>query len=215
MPTTTPTGRGTRMSAEERRETVLAAAVAEFARGGLDGTSTETIARRAGISQPYLFRLFPTKKALFLAVVADCFARLVTMARDAADGRTNQEAMEEFASSYTRLLLEDRTYLLVQLHAYAACDDEDVREVTRRGFRELWATIEAVSGVPPEEVRDFFAHGMLLNVAAAMDLPAVDEQWAELACLKLDGEMDHGLGLPAAQGRPVAVMTDEAASPGP
>jgi hypothetical protein len=71
-----------------------------------------------------------------------------------------------------------------------------------------------VSGVPPEEVRDFFAHGMLLNVAAAMDLPAVDEQWAELACLKLDGEMDHGLGLPA-EGSPVAVTTAEAASPGP
>ena len=61
------------MPATERREMVLEAAVAEFAARGLAGTSTEDVARRAGISQPYLFRLFPTKKALFLALVGRCF----------------------------------------------------------------------------------------------------------------------------------------------
>ncbi len=61
------------MSAEERRETVLEAAVVEFAARGLAGTSAEDVARRAGISQPYLFRLFPTKKALFVALVERCY----------------------------------------------------------------------------------------------------------------------------------------------
>ena len=64
------------MPATERREMVLEAAVAEFAAHGLAGTSTEDVARRAGISQPYLFRLFPTKKALFLALVERCFRRV-------------------------------------------------------------------------------------------------------------------------------------------
>ena len=62
-----------RMSAEERREAILEAARLEFASTGFHGTSTETIAERAGISQPYLFRLFGTKKELFVASVRRCF----------------------------------------------------------------------------------------------------------------------------------------------
>ena len=64
------------MPAAERREMVLEAAVADFAAHGLAGASTEDVAHRAGISQPYLFRLFPTKKALFLALVERCFRRI-------------------------------------------------------------------------------------------------------------------------------------------
>ncbi|WP_406530887.1 helix-turn-helix domain-containing protein, partial [Streptomyces sp. I8-5] len=58
-----------RMSAEERRESVIRAAITEFARGGYSATSTEAIAKRVGVSQPYLFRLFPSKQAMFLAAV--------------------------------------------------------------------------------------------------------------------------------------------------
>ena len=64
-----------RLSAEERRDEVVAAAVTEFSQGGLAGTSTEAIARRAGVSQPYLFQLFGTKKELFIAVIRRCFER--------------------------------------------------------------------------------------------------------------------------------------------
>ena len=60
---------GTRSTAAERRDAVLRAAQVAFARGGLHGTSTEEIAEAAGISQPYLFRLFGTKKKLFVASV--------------------------------------------------------------------------------------------------------------------------------------------------
>ena len=96
-----------RMPAAERREMVLEAAVAEFAAGGLAGTSTEGVARRAGISQPYLFRLFPTKKALFLALVERCFRRVEDTFTAAAGDLTGDEAMTAMADSYTRLL-DDR-----------------------------------------------------------------------------------------------------------
>src|SRR5437867_4725479 len=102
---------GVRMSAGERRETVLEAAVVEFAIRGLAGTSTEDVARRAGISQPYLFRLFPTKKALFLALVERCFRRVEDTFTAAAGDLTGDEAMTAMADSYTRLL-DDRTLLL-------------------------------------------------------------------------------------------------------
>ena len=165
-----------RMPAAERRELVLDAAVAEFAVHGLAGTSTEDVARRAGISQPYLFRLFPTKKALFLALVDRCFRRVQDTFTDAAGDLTGEEAKMAMADAYERLL-EDRTLLLLQMQAYAACDDPDIRVATRAGFKKLWELIERLTGLPFQDVVDFFAIGMLMNVAAAMDLPAVDERW--------------------------------------
>jgi AcrR family transcriptional regulator len=167
------------MTADERRESVLEAAVVEFSARGLDGTSTEHVAHRAGISQPYLFRLFPTKKALFLALVERCFQRVADAFTAAAADRTGEEALDAMGQAYDKLL-EDRTLLLLQLHAYAASDDPDIRKATQAGFRQLWLLVERLTGESFERVLQFFAIGMLLNVAAALDLPTVDERWASL-----------------------------------
>jgi AcrR family transcriptional regulator len=157
-----------RSTAEERREAVLQAALVEFASGGLDGTNADVIARRAGISQPYLFRLFASKKALFVAAVERTFDRVRDTFREAADGLTGVEAKEAMAAAYLELL-KDPTFLQLQLHAYAAAvADEDVRAATRRGFGRLWDEMLALTGVSVEQSRDFMAIGMLLNVAAAM-----------------------------------------------
>ena len=165
-----------RMPAAERRELVLDAAVAEFAVHGLAGTSTEDVARRAGISQPYLFRLFPTKKALFLALVDRCFRRVADTFTSAAGDLTGDEALDAMADAYERLL-DDRILLLLQMQAYAACEDPEIRAATRAGFKRLWELVERLTGLPFQTVVDFFAVGMLMNVAAAMDLPSVDERW--------------------------------------
>src|SRR5271166_5311908 len=122
-----------RMPAAERREMVLEAAVAEFAAHGLAGTSTEDVARRTGISQPYLFRLFPTKKALFLALVQRCYQRVEDTFSTAAADRTGEEALGAMGDAYERLL-DDRTLLLLQMQAYAASDDPEIRAVTRDGY---------------------------------------------------------------------------------
>ena len=167
----------TRMTAQERREMVLEAALTEFAAHGLDGTSTEDIARRAGISQPYLFRLFPTKKALFLALVPQGFGKASAAFTAAAADLTGDEALAAMADAYHKLLT-DRTLLLMQLQSYAACEDPDIRDVTRAGFKDLWTLVERLTGLPYERIVEFFAMGMLINVAAAMDLTAVDERWA-------------------------------------
>jgi AcrR family transcriptional regulator len=159
-----------RSTAEERREDVLKAALIEFASGGLDGTSTDAIARRAGISQPYLFRLYPTKKTLFIAAVARTFERCIKTFRAAAEGLHGMQAKEALAAAYLGLL-RDKTFLQVQLHAYAAsCDDDEVRDTTRRGFGRMWDEINILTGMDAEASRDFVAVGMLLNVAAAMGL---------------------------------------------
>ena len=105
-----------------------------------------------------------------------CFQRIEAAVTAAAGDKTGEEALEAMGDEYERLL-ENRTLLLLQMHAYAACEDLDIRAATRAGFKRLWALVERVSGLPFDRVVAFFAMGMLMNVAAAMDLPAVDERW--------------------------------------
>src|SRR5438270_12256468 len=161
-----------RMSAEERREEIVEIALSEFAIGGLHGTSTEAVAQRAGISQPYLFRLFGTKKELFLACIGRCFDRTEGAFRAAAEADESGAPLEAMGKAYVELLA-DRELLLSQMQTYAACGDDEIRGVVRNRWGELYRTVERLSGAPAEEVRAFFATGMLLNVAAAIDLPEI------------------------------------------
>jgi AcrR family transcriptional regulator len=168
----------TRKTADERREEILAVSLVEFGEHGLDGTSTDTIARKAGISQPYLFRLFGTKKELYLETVRRCLSQTLELFEEAADGLRGEEAMNAIGEAY-RGLLADRTRLRAQMQAYADCDDDDVREVVRAGFGRLVDYVTHVSGAEPDTIRDFFAFGMLLNVFASMDLLEHPAAWAK------------------------------------
>jgi AcrR family transcriptional regulator len=167
-----------RKTAEERREAVLGAAVEEFAQRGLDGASTEAIAAKAGISQPYVFRLFGTKKELFKAVVSRCFRETLELFQRAAEGKRGEEALDAIGEAY-RDLLRDRTRLEAQMQAYSACEDPEICEVVRNGFGDLVTYVERVSGAPPERITQFFATGMLMNVLASMGLQEPDEPWAQ------------------------------------
>ena len=167
-----------RLTAVERREEIVEAAMAEFAERGLHGTSTEAVARRAGVSQPYLFRFFPTKKDLFVAAVARGFQRTLETFQLAVGRAESDDLFHEMGQAYVKMLA-DRKMLLAQLHAYAACEDAEVRKVVRAGFADLHAYVQRVTGAEEDRVRDFFAVGMLINVMAAMDLPRVDEPWAK------------------------------------
>jgi AcrR family transcriptional regulator len=167
-----------RKTAEERREAVLDAAVEEFALHGLAGASTEAIAEKAGISQPYVFRLFGTKKELFMAVVARCFRETLELFQRAAEGKRGPEALKAMGQAYQEQLLPDRIKLQAQLQAYSACDDPEVCRVVRNGYGDLVAYVERVSGAGAGDVTRFFAAGMLLNVIAAMGVHDGSEPWA-------------------------------------
>jgi AcrR family transcriptional regulator len=172
----------TRQTAAARREAVLEAANVEFALRGLHGASTDAIARRAGISQPYLFRLFGSKKRLFIAVIEDCLARTLESFRAAASGKSGPDALKAIGETYAASIEGDRTMLQGQLQSYAASvEDADIREVTARGFGRLVDYVETVSGADRATVSAFFAKGMLMNVLAAMDYSLTDEprdSWA-------------------------------------
>ncbi|MFG1905321.1 TetR/AcrR family transcriptional regulator [Kribbella sp. NPDC048928] len=172
----------TRMSGRERREQVLGIAEEEFASAGLYGASTETIARRAGITQAYVFRLFGTKKLLFLECVDAAFERMRLAMVAAAGGTSGIEALTAMGQEYNDMLA-DRTTLLLQLQgtAAAAAGDGEVRDAVRTSFSRLWQSVADTAQLDAVTVKAFLAFGMLLNTGAALDLPQVDEPWSHQA----------------------------------
>jgi AcrR family transcriptional regulator len=174
----------TRKSAVQRREEILEVAVRHFAIGGLHGTSTEAIAREAGISQPYLFRLFRTKKELFIACVDRANERVRDAFRRAAAEPGGDDPLKAMGKAYVEELLPDRHAVLMQLQGYVATSDPDIQAHVRDCFERLVAEVTALSGAGPEAVWGFFAQGMLLNVTQSLDLEAIADksEWAASWC---------------------------------
>lgn len=180
-----------KMSGADRRQQVLQIAADEFAGGGLHGASTEAIARRAGITQAYIFRIFGTKKALFLEVMIASFERLTESMREAAEDTTGQEALRLMGARYHELL-SDRSSLLLQLQGFAACGDEEVRGAVRDSFGRMWKTIADITGLDAVTIKAFLAFGMLLNNAAALQVSEMIEPWADGVQTRIQpGLFDH------------------------
>ena len=165
--------KASRMSADERRELVLAAAARAFARTGYAGTSTDAVAREAGVSQPYVVRIFGTKLELFLEV----FERSVTRIRESfeavlADGPFDPDSDDDWARmglAYSELLA-DRDLLQVMMHGFSAGGVDEIAAAARRCMGDVFTTIKR-TGCDDERARDFVAHGMLLNVMLSMRAP--------------------------------------------
>lgn len=167
-----------RMRGEDRRAQVLEIAAREFAQHGLHGASTEAIAREAAITQAYIFRMFGTKKALFLELVTAAFDRVSDGMLQAGDGATGAESLARMGAQYYELLA-DRTALLLQLQAFAACGDPVVQEVVRGRVARMWQVVGGTTQLDAVTVKSFLAFGMLLDVGAALDIDGIEEPWAE------------------------------------
>lgn len=166
-----------RWTADERRRAIVETAIVEFAQAGLAGASTETIARRAGISHAYVFRLFGTKHALFLAAIERGYDRLLGAFQAAAESHPGGAVpIQATLGRAYRELVADRTVLMFQLHAQAvAVGDPEVRATVRRRFHEVFAWVQREAGLTADEARVFMAVGALINVASAIDLPELDD----------------------------------------
>jgi AcrR family transcriptional regulator len=162
-----------RKSAEERREEIVNVAMAHFAAGGYHGTSTEAIARDAGISHPYLFRLFRTKKELFLACNDRACEKIIDTFRRAAAGAEPGHKLDAMGEAYVNELLTDRHALLMLMQGYVAVSDPEIRDHIRRKYGEVIDEVSALSGAPADEVWRFFSTGMHLNIVTALDLGAI------------------------------------------
>ena len=169
-----------RHTAEERREEILQAAVVRFGETGLHGTSTEAIARDVGVSQPYLFRLYGTKKQLYLAAVEWGFAETLAVFETAiAEAVSPHDAFRRIGNAYFDLV-SDRRYLGIQMQSYASTDDPDIREAVQLGFGRLVTRVQEATQATPQQIAVFFGRGMLMNVAMSMGVIDQEEGWPAL-----------------------------------
>jgi AcrR family transcriptional regulator len=172
-----------RMSAEERRASVIRAAMSEFAHGGYNGTSTEAIARRVGVSQPYLFRLFPNKQAIFLAASRHCIETTARLFEDAVTGVPVEDRLDAMATAYQQMIHDDPERLLMQMQTYVAvasaeaAGDHAFGEAVRTAWQGLWETIRVQLGADVEETTQFLAYGMLINTLVSLGFPAGHPVW--------------------------------------
>jgi AcrR family transcriptional regulator len=167
-----------RMAMEERRELVLREAIPVFARYGFEGATTAEIAKRSGVTQPYIFKLFESKKALFIAACERNMQATQRQMYDSAGGKTGHEALEAMGLAYMDRMEKDRDSLLLQMQQFAACHDEDVQRTVRHRMLDMWNMVAELTGVPIEMVALFFAKGMMCNViAAASRSDGNDPQW--------------------------------------
>lgn len=172
-----------RMSAEERRESVIRAAITEFGRGGYHGTSTESIAKRVGVSQPYLFRLFPNKRAIFLAASLRCIEDTAAVLRAAAEEAPAGREEKAMAAAYQRLI-EDRDLLLMQMQMYVAVasaessgDHEFGKPLRAAWSEQLYDHALLTLGGDADTTATFLAYGMLINTLVALGYSPTERVW--------------------------------------
>ncbi|MFE5580715.1 TetR/AcrR family transcriptional regulator [Kitasatospora sp. NPDC056531] len=160
-----------RMTADLRRASVLRAAVREFSRRGLYGTSTDVIARSAGVSQPYLFRLFPGKKAIFLAASRYCFERISEAFETAARDLAGEAAMHAMWRAWEELIEEPELPMMQSQVCAAACGDREIALQAAAGWQRVWEIVDKGTGLPRPAVARFFSHMAHGSLLVSLELP--------------------------------------------
>jgi AcrR family transcriptional regulator len=167
---------GYRLRADERRPLVLEAATGVFGERGYFGATTDAIAKAAGVSQPYVVRIFGSKEALFLAVLERALERLLDTFRGALAevpaGTSREELHHRLGAAYADLLT-DRGLQLSLMHAFVLGSDPAIGAAARRGFLEVYGVLRAEAGFSAGEATEFLANGMLLNTLVGLRM-AVD-----------------------------------------
>jgi AcrR family transcriptional regulator len=167
--------------ADSRRDSIIKAALTVFAQSGYGSTPVAAVAAKAGISQAYVFKLYPTKEVLFVAALERAYAIIVeTMAAaaDRASGRSPDGILEEMGEAYARLIA-DKDILMIQVHAQSAADIPAVRAVIRRGLAQLVQLAKSKAGVGDEAIQRFIAFGQLCHLIVTTDLDQLNDDWAQ------------------------------------
>ena len=159
-----------RMSSDERREQIIAAAMAVFGARGYEGTTTDDVARTAGVSQPYVVRLFRSKENLFLEAMQSALDEMMRTFRVAlADEASDKPASKRIGEAYVELLSTRGLHQTLS-HAWLLGGHPVIGRAARRGFAEVWQFIRDEAGFDADQARAFIAEGMLINVMIGMRL---------------------------------------------
>jgi AcrR family transcriptional regulator len=172
------------MSADERHEQILDAATRAFARDGYHGTRTESVADEAGVSQPYVFRIFGTKLNLFLQVFTRATDRIRLALEEVLYERRFDPESDADAARLARAYASpsDRDLLQIVMHGCSTGGVDAIAEQSRACLADLFRTIRR-TGWGPERCRDFIARGLLVSVMLSLRAPEHLTESSELDLL--------------------------------
>lgn len=159
-----------RMSSDERRTEILRAAHAVFGARGYEGATTDEVARAAGVSQPYVVRLFGTKESLFLAVLHDALAQLMTGFRATLAAPEHEEPVEQRMGAVYLELLKVRGLHQTLSYAFLLGGHPVIGPAARDGFLQVWRFLRDEAGFEADQAQEFLAQGMLINTMIGLRL---------------------------------------------
>ena len=151
------------MKSEDRRLLILDAALAVFGDFGYVGATTDQVARAAGVSQPYVVRMFGSKERLFLETLELAVVRLRAVFRAAIADTDNPATLQERVGRAYVGLVSDRGLLLTMMHAFVLGSDPVIGRASRNCFLGVYQLLRDEAGFSPEEAHGFLAQGMLIN----------------------------------------------------
>jgi TetR/AcrR family transcriptional regulator len=161
------------MKAEDRRELILEAATRVFGETGYVGTTTDEIAKAAGVSQPYVVRMFGTKQKLFLEVLQRALDILLAAFRAAlADTASEEPTHKRLGIAYASMTSDKSGLLLSLMHAFVLGGEPEIGAAARRGFLEVYTLLRGEAGFSAEEATEFLAYGMLMNTLVGLQMGA-------------------------------------------
>ncbi len=173
--------RGATLSTSDaRRDVVVDAAIAVFARSGYHSTPISAVAAKADISPAYVFKLFPGKVSLFVAALDRCYelvAHALSNGAARAGSTDPEKILYEMGGAYAELIA-DRNLLMLQVHAQSAADTPEIADAVRRGLAKVTDLARDRSGAPDEQVQRFIAYGQLCHLIATLDLDERTGEWA-------------------------------------
>jgi AcrR family transcriptional regulator len=191
----------TRMTADDRRESILEAATTVFGERGYVGATTDQIAQAAGISQAYVVRMFGSKERLFIEAGQRAATRVAARFREAISELTGAETPPHkeahLAQAYASLIA-DRGTLLTLMHFCTLGGDEAFGPLSREAYLRIYRIIRDEAGLGVQGARDFLARGMLVNTLLAMHMPSLaedDSDAHELLSCTFDGHAEDVIAL--------------------
>jgi AcrR family transcriptional regulator len=134
----------TRMRGGLRREKILTASAALFARRGFHGVSIDDIGSAAGMSGPGIYRHFPSKEAVLSQMLLDISERLLAEGgRRASAAADAQEALDALLHWHVSFALSQPDLITVQTRELANVPAAARRQIRRlqRLYVEEWVTV--------------------------------------------------------------------------
>lgn len=172
-----------RLNADERKAQILRCATLVFARSNYRVAGIAEIAKEAGISEPTVYKYFPSKKQLFLEILKKVGDVTLRQWQETAEGEPDAASLlREIARTQFEATMSRPELLKVQFQALSETDDEEIRGLLRENFASYVAFITDVVRKGQAQGRidasvdvgamawNILAIGFTLNLTSLLDL---------------------------------------------